>query len=405
MLRYRIKKRTLNKTDRKHTVHKVETVENCPEDKKTAGEETQVFTTVSRDTKQVLRGPKLRFTEDAAYNLNLLQELVSSPELITENISLGSSGPKEVVLLFIQNTANPVIVREVRQRLKGIKARTLYESSYIQRNLEDSSYSPFPQIEATERPDTTMSALWQGRVAVILDGSPHVLLAPCTFFDLMDTPDDAYTRWFFAASFFRIARYVMLLFAVCLPGFYIALLSFNPEMIPTRLMLLILNSREGTPFPVYFEIFLMMGIAEAVRMMLIRIPTQVGGTVALFAGITFVLAGIYSHIIGAVLVLIVTLTVISSFGIPDNDLRTSIRIIQFFTMAISSCLGLFGFALSFFVICIHLANLKSFGIPYMAPLATSEASGWGHTILRENTNKMPVDETYQPQDPAKEKKG
>ncbi len=359
----------------------------------------------SRDPQQLLRGSKLRFTEDSSHNADLLQQLVCSTELVTETMTIGSLGPKKVHVIYLKNIANPAIVAEIKKRLKAIKAKTLYESSYIQRNIEDSSYSPFPQIESSDRPDVAMSALWQGRVAIILDGCPHALIAPCTLFDLLDTPDDAYTRWFFTASFFKIARYVMLLFAVCLPGFYIALLSFNHELIPTRLLLLILNGREGTPFPVYFEIFLMMGIAEAIRMMLIRNPTQLGSTIALFSGITLVIAGIYAHIIGPILVIIVTLTVISSFGIPDYDLRSSIRMIQFFTMAVSSILGLFGFALSFFIICIHLASLTSFGIPYMAPLVTSEASGWGHTIFRVNTSEMPVDETYKPQDALSRQKG
>ncbi len=353
--------------------------------------------TISRDTMQFLRGSKLRFTEDYLYNLKVLKDSVPTENLAIEKIRLGSSAPRDVLLIYLEGTADHNLVAEVKKRLKAIEAETIYESSYIQRNIEDSSLSPFPQIETSERPDIAMSALWQGRVVIILDGSPDVLLAPCTFFDLLDTPDDAYTRWFVASSFFKAARYIMLLLALCLPGFYIALLSYNPEMLPTRLLLLILNGREGTPFPVYFEIFLMMGIAEAVRMMLLRIPTALGSTVALFAGITLVIAGIYAHIIGPVLVLIVTLTVISSFGIPNNDLRSSIRIIQFFTMVVSSILGLFGFALSFFMICIHLANLKTFGIPYMAPLVTSAVNAWGHTILRENTNKMPLDDTYNPQ--------
>lgn len=405
MFRYRFKKNRTNIIDEDPTVHKgnKDTVTKGPQEEGAQTGKPDVVATVSRDTRQVFRGSKLRFTEDISYNVSILKKMVANPKLITETIFLGNSGPKETALVYIENIANPAIVNEVKQRVKQIKSRTVYESSYIQRNIENSSFSPFPQIEATERPDVAMSALGQGRVAIILDGSPDVLLAPCTFFDLMDTPDDAYTRWFFASSFFRIARYIMLLFALCLPGFYIALLSFNPELIPTRLLLLILNGREGTPFPVYFEIFLMMGIAEAVRMMLIRIPTQVGTAIAIFAGITLVIAGIYSHIIGPVLVILVTLTVISSFGIPDNDLRISVRIIQFCTMAASSILGLFGFAVSFFIICGHLANLKSFGIPYMAPLATSEVSAWGHTILRENTNKMAIDETYHPQDPLKKK--
>ncbi len=358
-----------------------------------------IIRAIVRDRDQLIRGSKLRFTEDARYNLNLLKDLVPTSELIAETISLGNLAPKEVLLIYIGNIANISIVAEVKQRIKRIKTRTLYESSYIQRNIEDSTLSPFPQVEASERPDVAVSALFQGRVAVILDGSPNALLAPCTFWDLMDTTEDAYSRWFIAASFFKVARYIMLLLAGCLPGFYIAMLSYNPEMIPTMLLLLIMNSREGTPFPIYFEVFLMMGIAEAFRMMLIRTPSLMGSTVALFSGITLVIAGLLSNTIGPVLVIVVTLTVMSSFGIPDYDLRSAIRIIQFLTMILSSFLGLFGFALSFFLICIHLATLKSFGIPYMAPLVTMELGAWGHTLLRSNSKEMPIDETYKPQDP------
>lgn len=360
-----------------------------------------VVSTVARDNSQLLRGSKLRFTEDVHYNLDLLKALVPSPEMAVEAISLGTLAPKDVLIVYLKNIANPRIVAEVKQRLQKIKARTLYESSYIQRNIEDSTISPFPQVESNERPDVAVSALFQGRVIIILDGSPHVLLAPCTFFDLMDTPDDAYNRWFLSASFFKIARFMMLLSAACLPGFYIALLSYNQELIPTRLLLLILNSRENTPFPVYFELFVLMGVSEALRLMMLRIPSVVGSTIALFAGITLVIAGLLSHIIGAPVLVVVTLTALSSFGIPDYDLRTSIRVLQFFTMVISSFLGLFGFAISFLMICIHLSTLTSFGIPYMAPLATTEFAGWSHTLFRENSKEMSVDDTYKPQNPLK----
>ena len=362
-------------------------------------ESPRTFTiNMARDTRQVLRGPRLRFVEDLQSNIELIHYLVPSPELEIETITVGSSGPKTVAVVYLKNVANPGIVDEIRKRVKAIRARTLFDSSYVQRNIEDSSISPFPQVELTNRPDGAQSALWQGRVGILLDGSPDVLLAPCTLFELLDTTDDAYSRWFFATSFFKIARYIMLLFALSLPGFYIALLSYNHQLIPTRLLLLIVNNREGAPFPIYFEAFLMMGVAEAVRMMMIRIPSQLGSAIALFSGLALVIAGLYANLIGPVIVIISTLTVISSFGIPDYDLRSAVRIFQFFTMIMCSVLGLFGFAASIFITCIHLVTLKSFGIPYMTPLAPAEPSGWTHTILRESTEDMPVDETFKPRE-------
>lgn len=351
---------------------------------------------IPRAEQQLLRGNKKRFSEHFSYNLSLLTERLPDAGLVCELFKAGTLSKRKIALVYLKNRANPGIVSEIKDRIKAIKAETILDSSYVERNLENSNASPFPQIETTQRPDIAESALVQGRTAIIVEGSPDVMLAPATFFDLMDTPDDAYRRWYIAANFFRLARYIMFLFAASLPGFYIAMTSYNPEMIPTTLLFTILASREGTPFPVYFETFLMMGVVEAVRMMMIRIPSQVGATIALLTGVTLVGAGLAANVIAAPVVMIVTLTVISSFAIPNYDLRSSVRIIQFFTMIMSSFLGIFGFAASFFYIAIHLVTLKSFGIPYMSPLAPLEASGWGHTILRDNTVTMAQDETYKP---------
>ncbi|MCR6546473.1 endospore germination permease [Dehalobacterium formicoaceticum] len=350
-----------------------------------------------RDLEQITRGSKRKFTEELTYNLALLKEQLPESNLVFEQYQVGSVSKKNVVIAYLQGVANEEILREIRRRIGAIKLPAVLESSQIERNIENSNISPFPQAETTERPNVAESALIQGRFAILTEGSPTVLLAPATFFELMDVPEDAYARWPIATSFFRIARYIMFIFAAVLPGFYIALTSFNPEFIPTKLALLIAANRESTPFPIYFETFFMMGIAEAVRMMMERIPSVFGSTIALFAGIVLVIAGMDTGIIGGPVVIIVTLTIISSFGIPNNDLRMSLRIIQFFTMIATTFLGLFGFAVAFFYIAIHMVSLKSFGIPYMAPLAPMEGSAWGHTILRENTRIMPRDETYQPQ--------
>jgi len=347
-------------------------------------------------TERPLRGTKTQFSDNLEYNLSIFARRIPSNDLVCQRFSVGSLAKKEVVIIYLKNIANPDIVAEVRDRIMAIKAPSILEGSYVERNIEDSNMSPFPQIENTKKPDVAESALLQGRVAIVVSGSPDILMAPTTFFDLMDTPDDAYLRWPVAATFFRIARYISLVLAASLPGFYIALTSFNPELIPTKLLFQILADREETPFPIYFEAFFMMGIIEAVRMMMIRIPSQVGSTLAVVSGATLVIAGLYGNVIGPIVVIVATLTMIASFNIPDYQLRASIRLIQFFTMIMSAVFGIFGYAVAFFYIAINLSTLKSFGIPYMAPFAPMEASGWGHTILRENTEKMPQDETYKP---------
>jgi len=320
-----------------------------------------------RDSQQVLKGSKKRFHENPEYNLSLLAERIPNPQLVCEKFTIGSLAPKKVTAVYLKNRTNPEIIAEVRKRLLAIRAETVLDSSYIERNIENSSWSPFPQVEITEKPDIAESALLQGRVAIVVSGSPDILMAPTTFF------------------------------AVSLPAFYIALTSYNPELIPTRLLYLILAARENSPFPVYFEAFFLMGIIEAVRMMMVRMPSQVGTTIALMSGITLVIAGLWSNIIAAPIVIIVTLTMISSFGIPNYDLRLAIRILQFFTMVMASFFGIFGFAAAFFYIAIHLVTLKSFGIPYMAPVAPTDTGSVGHTVFRENTPVMAKDNTYKPQ--------
>ena len=351
---------------------------------------------IERDTQNIIRGNRKRFMENHDYNIKLIKDLLPDENLVWETFRLGSISKTKVSLVYLKNKANPGIVQEIKERIKDIKSEIVLDSSYIERNIENSTYSPFPQLEISRRPDVAESALTQGRVAIIIDGASDVLLAPVTFFELMDTPDDAYFRWFFAGNFFRLARYIMFILAASLPGIYIALTSFNSELIPSVLLLNILACREETPFPIYFETFFMMGTAEAIRMMMFRMPNLIGVTAGLFSGIALVGAGLVANIIGESVVIIVTLAILCSFSIANNDLRNAIRIIQFFTMIMTSFFGLFGYAVAFFYIAIHLATLKSFGIPYMAPLAPLEGSGLGHTIYRENTKIMSQDETFQP---------
>ncbi|MDX9871972.1 MAG: spore germination protein [Clostridia bacterium] len=358
--------------------------------------EVQVMEEAPSDDQQYTRGPKERFSGNLNLNLTRLGERFKGAELKLEQFEVGSIAPKKVVLAYLKERANPEIVREIRQRISAIRAVTLLDISFVERNIEDSPLSPFPQAEVCQRPDGAEAALFQGRTVILCEGSPQALLAPATFFDLLDTPEDVYSRWFLAASFFRIARFIMFIFAVSLPGFYIALTSFNTGFIPTHLAFLIAGSREGTPFPVYFEAFLIMGVVEAVRMMMVRLPTQLGATIALFSGLALIGTGIVAKIISIPMVIIATLTMISSFAIANNDLREAVRLLQFFTMLMTSIFGLFGFAIAFIYIAIHMSVLKSFGIAYMSPLAPLEGSGLGHTIVRENTEMMAQDETYKP---------
>lgn len=295
-----------------------------------------------RDNQFPLRGPKKRFADSIEVNIQTLRQLLQDDSLVFEQLLVGSRSRRKVVIAYLKDVAHPGIVGEVKDRLRAIRTESVIGSSYIERNIENSNLSPFPQVETTPRPDVVESGLLQGRVAILTDGSSEALLAPTTFFDLMDTPEDVHTRWFVAASFFRAARYIMFILAASLPAFYIALATFNPEFLPTKIAFIIARARGGAPFPIYLEAFIMMGIVEAVRLMMIRIPTPLGASIALFSGLALIIAGLYANIVTPVVLMVVTLTIICSFGIPDFDLRTSVRIIQFITMIMATFLGIFG---------------------------------------------------------------
>lgn len=287
-------------------------------------EQVKTVAVLPRNNQQIPRGPRSQFSEEIKGNLALVYKRINDDQLITEELIIGTRSKRKIVIAYIKDIVNPGILEEVKQRLLNIKAEFIVDSSYIERQIQDSSWSPFPQIEVTLKPDVVESALIQGRVAILVDNSPDVLLAPTTIFDLLDTPDDAYRRWFVASSYFRVIRFLLFLSTVFLTPFYIALTSFNPEMLPTALTLSIAGVREGTPFPVYLEAFLILGVAEGIRMIRLRMPTDMGSNLSMVAALIFIIAGLQGNIFSGPIVMVVTVSLIASFTIPNLFTKDSI---------------------------------------------------------------------------------
>lgn len=359
--------------------------------------EITIIQNTPRAKNQISRGPKRLNSEDLKTNLSIIKQILPDPNLVVEDFIIGTRSHTKVSVVYLKDIVHQGILQEVSNRLKQIKAEIILDSSYIERNIQNSTWSPFPQIEKTERPDVTVSALNQGRIGILVNGSPDILLAPTTLFDILDTYDDSYRRWFIASSFFRIARFILLLTAAFLPAFYIALTSYNPELIPTVLAFNISGASSTSPLPGYLETFILLGIVEAMRMVMLRLPTFVGQTVTLLSGVILLLTGLSSDFFSGPVIIIVTLATIASFSLPNFDLRSSARMIQFLTMLLATFFGLYGLAMGFFYINIHLVSLKSFGIPYMKPLAPLDLRTWGHAVVKGDTKNMPTDRTYKSQ--------
>lgn len=315
----------------------------------------------------VIRGPREGFTEDLPTNISLIRRRLRTPKLRFETFYLGRTTHTRVVLSYLEGLALEEVLKELRSRLKRIDIDGILESGYIEELIEDSPFSPFPQFSRTERPDRAVADILQGRVAILTDGSPFALILPVNLFTELQAPDDLYERW--VVSFIRIFRFLALFIALLLPSLYVAVTTFHHEMIPTTLAVAIAAQRERVPYPAFVEALLMQIIFEILVEAGVRLPRPVGQAVTIVGALVIGEAAIRAGLASAAMVIVVSLTAISSFTNPTFGLGTAIRMLRLPMIFLAGSLGLFGIFTGILGILIHLVTLRSFGLPYLAPLA------------------------------------
>lgn len=319
-------------------------------------------------TEAVVYGPREGFVENVRTNASLIRRRLKTSHLKMENMSIGSLSKTEVVIAYLDGIADPIVIEEVRTRLNRIQTDAIEESAYIQEYIEDNPYSVFPQVLQTERPDRVVGNLLEGRIAILCDNTPFVLVVPITFYQLMNATEDYYER-FLLASAIRVMRYLFLGIALLFPSIYIAVVTFHQELLPTNLLFSVAAARETVPFPVIVAALLMEISFEALREAGIRLPRPVGGAVSIVGALVIGQAAVQAGIIGAPLVIVVSITGIASFMFPSYSLTGAIRLLRFPMMILAAALGMYGILLGVFFILIHLTRLRSFGVPYLSPLA------------------------------------
>ncbi len=329
----------------------------------------------------VIRGPKVGFIENIDINMGLIRQQIRTPQLKMEQMLVGEVSQTEVVVAYIENVVSPAVIIEVRNRLSQLDMGTVLESGYIEEMIRDAPYSPFPVIQMTERPDAVSASLLEGKVAILVDGTPMVLIAPITFWHAFQTAEDYYTN-FIIATFLRWLRFLFTFIALTLPSLFIAVDTFHPEMIPTSLILSLASAREPVPFPTLMEIMMMEIAFEAIREAGIRLPKQVGQTISIVGVLVIGQAAVQAGIVSAPIVIVVSLTGIASFLIPSNNMSQAIRILRFPLMISAGIFGLYGFGVAMIALLIHLVNLRSFGVYYMSPLAPFQLSGLLDVFVR-----------------------
>lgn len=258
-------------------------------------------------TENVVRGPRDGFTENIENNVALIRRRIKSPDLRVESLKIGTETKTMLSIVYIEGIAKEEIISEVKNRLGCIEIDSILESGYIEELIEDTPISPFPQIEHSERPDKISAAILEGRIAIIIDTTPFVLIVPTIFFQFIQSADDYYER-FPIGSLTRVVRVFAYFISVILPALYIALTSFHQEMIPTPLALSIAASREGVPFPSIGEAFIMEGTFEILREAGLRLPRQAGQAVSIVGGLVIGEAAVQAGIVSQAMVIVVALT-------------------------------------------------------------------------------------------------
>ena len=329
----------------------------------------------------VIRGPKDGFTETLRTNTSLLRRKIKDPALWIETKPIGHKTKTDVALIYLKGVVEEKVLTEVRERLNKIDTDSILESAYIEEFIQDETYTPFPTIFNSERPDTIAAGLLEGRVGIIVDGTPFVLLVPTLFVQFFQSSEDYYQR-FDISIMIRILRYISFFLALLTPSAYIAVTTFHQEMLPTSLLISLASQREGTPFPALIEALLMELTFEVLREAGIRMPRAVGSAISIVGALVLGQAAVEAGIVSSAMVIVVSITAISSFVIPSFNFAISIRLLRFPFMFLAATFGLFGIIVGLLAMVLHLCSLRSFGVPYMSPMAPLIAQEQKDSIFR-----------------------
>lgn len=328
-----------------------------------------------------IRGPRDGFVENLGTNISLLRRRIRTSQMKIESITIGRLSQTKVVVCYIAGITNDKVVGEVKERLSKIDIDGVLDSGYVEEFICDEGLTLFPLVQYTERPDRTAAALLEGRIAIIVDNSPSILIVPCTFAALMQASEDYYYSALFA-SFARLGRFFAINIALLAPAITVAAFSVNQALIPISLLNTVAGARENLPLPISVEIFLMELVFELLREAGVRLPRTVGQAISTVGGLVIGQAAVNAGIVSPTSVVVVGLTAVASFTFPDYAVGTSIRILRFALILMASIMGVAGIIFGLMIILVHLCSLRSFGVPYLSPIAPLSLRDLKDTFVR-----------------------
>ncbi|MHC1683842.1 MAG: spore germination protein [Clostridiaceae bacterium] len=329
----------------------------------------------------VIRGPREGFTESISTNMVLLRKRLKSQNLKMETIIIGRETRTDVGIVYMSNIANKKIVDEVKERLKKVDIDAVLAANYLKEYIEDSPLLGFPTTFSTERPDVVTAHILEGRVAVFVDGTPLVFCVPAIFFEFFETSEDFYLA-FVPATINHLLRYICFFLTLTLPSMYIAIIAFHQELIPTSLLVTIVKSRSGVPYSSLLECTLMLLAFEMLREAGTRMPKAVGQAISVVGALVLGQAAVEAGLVSTPMVIVVSITAVSSYAIPHTDMVYALTFPRFILLLIAGFLGLFGVTCGLIILFLMLISIRSYGVPYMAPLAPFIKASFPNILAR-----------------------
>lgn len=332
-----------------------------------------------------LRGSREGFTEPIRTNLSMIRRRIKSPDMKFELFQLGKVSRTDVCMVYMTNKVSDKMLREVRRRLQGVDLDVILESGYLQPYLQGKPWSLFSDVGSTERPDTLCAKIFEGRIGILVDGTPFALIVPYFFHENFQSIDDYCHKPYFA-TFIRWVKYVSFFLTILLPGVYVAVGTFHPELFPHKLLFNIAAAEETTPLPLVLEALAIHFVYEVMYEAGLRLPRAVGHAVSIVGGLVIGDAAVTAGLIGAPMVMVVALTAISSFVVPS--LYESVSILRFGFIIIGGMSGLYGITLGLAFLSVNMSKLNSFGAPYLAPLSPFSPKAMKDVLIRARLDRL-----------------
>ncbi|MDP4091706.1 MAG: spore germination protein, partial [Bacillota bacterium] len=331
------------------------------------------------ESSKVVRGPREGFTESLLTNVSLIRRIINNPHMKFKYKEIGKRTRTKTCICFIEDLALGEILTELERRLDEIDIDAVLDSGYVQELIRDAPFSPFETVGYSERPDTVASKLLEGRIALIVDGSPMVLTVPFIMIESAQSSEDYYNNFIFG-SFNRLLRTTATLLSISLPALYIAVVNYHQEMLPTPLLLSISSSKQGVPFPSVVSMLIMLLIFDILREASTRMPSSIGQAVNIVGALVLGQAAVEAKLVTAHVVILTALG--GMLALLNITMLGAIIVLRAYLIISAAIMGVYGFLFGFIIILLHLMNLRSFGIPYMMNITSIENHNFQDSWIR-----------------------